>query len=102
MSSELKEKAESLGIKVDGRWSDARIFEEIEKRLPNVHVDNPYSHNDKPVDDLNNLALRIWNGQSASLSLKDRVHRIVKAAKSRGYDDFSGLSLPAQGFEKYL
>jgi hypothetical protein len=31
MSDELTRQAESLGIRVDGRWSDARIQEEIEK-----------------------------------------------------------------------
>lgn len=29
--SELSERAEALGIKVDGRWSDARLQEEIDK-----------------------------------------------------------------------
>jgi hypothetical protein len=29
----LKEQAEELGIKVDGRWSESRIQEEIDKAL---------------------------------------------------------------------
>jgi hypothetical protein len=31
--SDLKEQAEGLGIKVDGRWSDERIQQEIDKAL---------------------------------------------------------------------
>lgn len=33
MSEELKKQAEELGIKIDGRWSDERIQQEIDKVL---------------------------------------------------------------------
>ena len=45
--SDLSERAEALGIKVDGRWSDARIQEEIDKATPQavtVPVKLLYAH----------------------------------------------------------
>jgi hypothetical protein len=52
---------------------------------------------------MNALALRIWDGQSISLPLVDRVTRIKAALIHHGYQDYLGsLSLPADGFEKYL
>lgn len=33
MPEDLKKQAEELGIKVDGRWSDERLQEEIDKAL---------------------------------------------------------------------
>lgn len=57
---------------------------------------------DTTVDDMNDLALRIWEGQSVSLPLKDRVERIVMRLKAKGYDDMSQLTLPKEGFKKYL
>lgn len=41
----LKEQAEELGIKIDGRWSDSRIEEEIDKVLSegeNQEANNQY------------------------------------------------------------
>ena len=33
MSEDLKKQAEELGIKIDGRWNDERIQQEIDKAL---------------------------------------------------------------------
>jgi hypothetical protein len=33
MRAELEQKAEELGIKVDGRWSDKRLMAEIEAKM---------------------------------------------------------------------
>jgi hypothetical protein len=33
MRAELEQKAEELGIKVDGRWSDKRLIAEIEAKM---------------------------------------------------------------------
>ena len=36
MRAELDQKAEELGIKVDGRWSDKRLISEIEAKMAPV------------------------------------------------------------------
>lgn len=55
------------------------------------------------VDTMNALALRIWDGQSSSLPLIDRVTRIKAGLIHHGYEPYlASLSLPADGFEKYL
>lgn len=51
---------------------------------------------------MNDMALRIWDGQSTDLPLNERVKRIVSGLKEQGYEDMSGLELPAEGFGKYL
>jgi hypothetical protein len=33
LRAELEQKAEELGIKVDGRWSDKRLMAEIEAKM---------------------------------------------------------------------
>ncbi len=59
-----------------------------------------------PVKDdisaMNDLALRVWDGQSVSLSLRERVERVVKAVVGQGYEDIASIKLPATGFEKFL
>lgn len=51
---------------------------------------------------MNALALRIWEGQSVSLPLIERVARIKKGLEGQGYTDHSGLVLPDAGFRKYM
>ena len=74
----LKEHAESLGIKVDGRWSEARIQEEIDNMSMMDKVD---------ISEMNDLANRIWEGQSSSLPKKVRMSRIIFRLKNKGYTD---------------
>lgn len=58
---------------------------------------------DEAVAAMNAHALRIWEGQSISLSLKDRVERIKAGLVEQGHAErLSALVLPAEGFEKYL
>lgn len=45
------------------------------------------------VEEMNDLALRIYEGQSPDLPVRWRVERIVKALKSKGYDT-KGLAIP--------
>jgi len=50
-------------------------------------------------DEMNALAMRIWDGQSISLPLTERVKRIKARLTEKGYDT-STLTLPAD--DKYL
>jgi len=53
------------------------------------------------TEKMNMHARRIWDGQSPDLSLKDRVSRIIVGLAEQGFST-EGLSLPVEGFEKYL
>ena len=53
------------------------------------------------VEKMNVYALRIWEGQSISLPLVDRVNRVKNGLLKQGFN-LDGLSLPVKGFEKYL
>lgn len=46
------------------------------------------------------LALRIWEGQSPDISVIDRVGRIAKALKERGFD--LNISIPHPDASRYL
>lgn len=52
--SDLKKQAEELGIKVDGRWNDERIQQEIDAKLAEPAKNEPFGgkgdhdHNGKP------------------------------------------------------
>lgn len=50
---------------------------------------------------VNELALRIWDGQSPDLPLIERVHRIKNALIAKGFE-LDGLTLPDKDFKKYL
>lgn len=58
----------------------------------------------KELDPMNALALRIWNGQSVSLSLRERVQRIKAALIEHGHGDkLSELQLPTnEDIKRYL
>lgn len=62
-----------------------------------VHTDLSVEITEK----MNAHALRVWQGQSPDLPLRDRVFRIVHALTEQGYS-LEGLKLPAKGFEIYL
>lgn len=94
----MKEKAESLGIKVDGRWSEARLKEEIERAenaviegadapenydLPEETPKEPEETED--IDAMNDLANRIWSGQSPDLPEHERMFRVKKGCEAQGY-----------------
>ena len=46
------------------------------------------------------LANRIWNGQSSDLPIQERVSRIVNALNARGFD--LDIQLPHVDAERYL
>lgn len=50
-------------------------------------------------DEMNDLAMRIWEGQSISLPITERVKRIKASLTEKGYDT-STLTLPVD--DKYL
>lgn len=50
-------------------------------------------------DEMNDLAMRIWDGQSISLPLTERVKRIKARLTEKGYD-ITNLTLPTD--DKYL
>jgi len=86
----MREQAEKLGIKVDGRWSDERIQQEIASKT------NP------DMDWANTRVQAIWDGQSPSLSVIERTGRIRSALKERGFTDFEKLDWPLKECRKYL
>ena len=53
---------------------------------------------DPRIDAMNAYALRIWDGQSISLSLVDRVRRVVDGLIAQGYADIVSphLALPIE------
>ncbi len=99
----MKDKAEALGIKVDGRWSDERIQEEIDK-VKGVHPPIKESENIfHTVEWANERAAKIWEGQSESLSIIERVGRIRMALKDKGFSRWDELVIPTDGdYKKYL
>ena len=90
----LKEQAESMGIKVDGRWSEERIQEEVNKSKA---IDKF-----KTVEWATERAKAIWEGQSPGLSMVERVGRIKAALKDKGFTDFDNLTMPVSGAKRYL
>lgn len=103
MIEELRAKAESLGIKVDGRWKESKLLQVIadasdEEPMITDAYDDPA---DEPVGDagrieeMNALALRIWKGQSISELISWRIERVKIGLEKHGYSDIlEHLSLP--------
>lgn len=103
-----KEQAESLGIKVDGRWSEERIKAEIMKVQGFVAVTEPivYDQTEKVplnLSAMNDLARRIFDGQGSIPDI-ERVRRITNALKDKGYtpEEIKQLDLPIENLSKYL
>lgn len=106
----MRNRAEKLGIKVDGRWSESRILEEIMraesekiKEAAEPEAAEAVVNKFETVEWANKRAAAIWAGQSPSLSLLERVGRIKMALKSFGFTDFDNLVIPTnQDYKKYL
>lgn len=102
--NELREKAESLGIKVDGRWKHAKlreVIDEVERQmvdsgvLEEIQQPTPNEINRDRIEAMNAYALRIWNGQSPDLPMHDRVGRVKDGLTAQGWGDIlEHLSLP--------
>lgn len=96
---ELKEEAKALGIKVDGRWSEARIEQEINRYTS--MGDKPTKSLDEVSAAMNDLANRIYEGQGSIPDI-ERIRRITKALKDKGYTDFSKLDVPVPNLKDHL
>lgn len=79
---------------------------QMQKKAPTAPENTtpgPVSQQDGRTVAMNDLALRIWNNQSVSLPLGERVRRIKRGLIEQGYEDnLSALVLPVDGFERYL
>ena len=102
----MKERAKALGIKVDGRWSESRILEEImraESKIEPKTIKNTTEAADVELEWANKRAADIWEGQSPNLSILERVGRVKLALKSFGFTDFESLVIPTNhDYKKYL
>ena len=116
----MRDRAKALGIKVDGRWSEHRLLEEIMKtesklkdgdmvgnaRVERLPDDVPVvegSTNGPSLEWANTRAAAIWEGQSSSLTVLERVGRIKLALKAKGFEDFSNITIPTKiEYKKYL
>lgn len=58
----------------------------------------------KELSPMNAHALRVWEGQSVSLSLRERVQRIKAALIEQGFEnELDALELPTKDeFKRYL
>ena len=84
----LHEQAASLGIKVDGRWSEKRIQKEIERA---GGVASDYSE----VEAMNAYAQRIWHGQSPDMPKHERIDRVKAGLIGQRWGDIlDKLDLP--------
>lgn len=102
----LKEQAEKLGIKVDGRWNDARIQQEIEAKMPQeaeeVEEETVSTNKFETVEWANERAKLIWGGQSTALSIVERTGRIKRALRDKGFTQFDKMELPHPECKKYI
>ena len=95
----VRDKAESMGIRVDGRWSDTRIQEEIDK----MNQPEPEVNKFKTVEWANAHAAKMWEGQSEAVSTLERVGRIRLALKAKGFERFDELVIPTnKDYKRYL
>ena len=103
----LKDIAESMGIKVDGRWSEAKIQEKID--MAKIEGDDvPHQSNTEEAVDkfqtvewANERVKLIWEGQSPSLGVAERTGRIRAALKEKGFANFDAIHWPNPDCKKY-
>ena len=57
---------------------------------------------DKAVLQMNDLANRIWEGQSPSLPLNERMRRIKNSLKEKGFTAIDQLILPGKEYKRFL
>ena len=97
----LKEAAQKLGVKVDGRWSDAKIQEVIDNAAPKSNTEEAVDKF-KTVEWANERAKLIWAGQSTPLDIIQRTGRIRFALKEKGFTDFEAMDWPHPDCKKYI
>lgn len=79
-----------------------RVRRTKEQMLADAVEVTPTVEPDAPAKEpMNELALRIWNGQSLSAHEDWRVMRVIEGLKSHGYD-ITGLELPVENIGQYL
>lgn len=70
-----------------------KVVEAVENNEPDtLVVEAPASDDTTGV--MNELAFRIWEGQSIDLPINERTRRVVAGLNAHGYTDTSKLSLP--------
>jgi len=106
LDTELMSQAGELGIEVKGNWGNKRLKQAIKEA---AKKSEPVKNNDQPTDKFqtiewaNERAAKIWEGQSVSLSLVERIGRIRMALKAKGFRDFDNLVIPTdEEYQKYL
>lgn len=110
---------ERFGVELDRRKGLNRLKEEVaelERKTVNANIEGAEVSDDIPeeaqqeaseetqavqevgqaskADEMNDLALRIWDGQSVSLPRTTRVNRIISRLKDKGFDCIDKLELP--------
>ena len=127
----LLEKAGELGIVIIGTWGNKRIQQEIDKvenakveGADNLTIAEAESNLKESADNMvkpivdrvealvdkfttiewaNERAAKIWEGQSTSLTIIERVGRIRQALKERGFTRFDDLVIPTtEDYKKFL
>lgn len=96
MIDDLRARAESLGIKVDGRWKEAKLLQVIADASDRALVGNEFTETtDKDIQDMNAYAMRIWDGQSPDMPRHERIERVNIGLTNQGWGDLlEHLSLP--------
>lgn len=91
---DLIDYAEQNSIEIDKRWSVERIAKAIEATE---------ERHSPSGDEMSAIALRIWEGQSPDLPLRERVTRIKTGLARQGFTKLSGLTLPTkEDYKRYL
>lgn len=107
---DIKEQAERLGIKIDGRWSEARIEQEILKAGHSIEIPSSEEGWEKSeistesnINRMNTLANRIFEGQG-SIPDVERVQRIVERLENKGYtpEEIAHLDIPIENLDKWI
>lgn len=83
----LHEQAASLGIKVDGRWSEKRLRKAIEDAGVKVQPAADYSE----AEAMNAYALKIWHGQSPDMPKHERIDRVKAGLIGQRWGDILEL-----------
>lgn len=96
---DLKKQAEELGIKIDGRWSDDRIREEIDKALAGAPASAPAEPASEPAEPVVPVLLKTdyWpfegDRRKAGETLDvahSKARELIRAGKAERADEMPG------------
>lgn len=111
----LLKQAEELNIDIKGTWGNKRIeqalvdaqaeincvLDEDDSLQAEVHANSVSLF--QTLEWANERAAKIWEGQSTSLSILERVGRIKLALKQRGFTRWDDLVIPTtEDYKIYL